>query len=67
MTDLKRQNKLVYSIADVTDLTGLGRSFVYEQIKAGSLIMRKAGRRSLIFDEDLRAWLAQLPKYSSDR
>jgi excisionase family DNA binding protein len=45
----------------VTKTTGLGRSFIYEEIKEGRLRIRKAGRRSLVFDDDLRAWLASLP------
>lgn len=53
--------KLAYSIEDVQELTGLGRSFLYEQIKAESLPIRKAGRRSLIFADDLKAWLSSLP------
>jgi excisionase family DNA binding protein len=53
--------RLAYSIADVAKITGVGRSFLYEEIKAGRLIVKKAGRRSLIFDADLKAWLAGLP------
>jgi excisionase family DNA binding protein len=53
--------RLAYSIQDVTKVTGLGRSYIYEEIKAGRLIIRKAGRRSLVFDDDLKAWLASLP------
>jgi excisionase family DNA binding protein len=61
-----RSPKLAYSISDVTKLTGVGRSFIYEQIKAGHLSIRKAGRRTLIFDADLKAWLAGLPEHRSD-
>lgn len=53
--------KLAHSIHDVTKLTGIGRSFIYEEIKAGRLLIRKAGRRTLIFDADLKAWLASMP------
>jgi excisionase family DNA binding protein len=53
--------RLAHSIADVTKIVGLGRSFIYEEIKAGHLRIRKAGRRSLIFEDDLRAWLQRLP------
>ena len=42
--------------------TGVGRSFIYAEIKAGRLIIRKAGRRSLVFDDDLKAWLGSLPE-----
>jgi excisionase family DNA binding protein len=60
------RQKLTHSIDDVTKLTGLGRSFIYEAIKAGNLLVRKAGRRTLIFDADLNAWLASLPAKRSD-
>jgi excisionase family DNA binding protein len=59
------QHRLVHSIADVTKIIGLGRSFVYEEIKEGRLRVRKAGRRSLIFDADLKAWLQALPEKSN--
>lgn len=55
------QPRLVHSIADVTKIIGLGRSFIYEEIKEGRLRVHKAGRRSLIFDADLKTWLAALP------
>ena len=57
----EQSHRLAHSIADVTKIIGLGRSFIYEQIKEGRLRVRKAGRRSLIFDDDLRAWLAAMP------
>jgi excisionase family DNA binding protein len=53
--------RLAHSISEVTKLTGVGRSFLYEEISAGRLVARKAGRRTLIFDADLNAWLASLP------
>jgi excisionase family DNA binding protein len=52
---------LAHSIADVVQATGVGRSFIYQEIKARRLVVKKAGRRSLIFDADLKAWLASLP------
>jgi excisionase family DNA binding protein len=56
--------RLAYSIADVTRITGVGRSLLYEEIKEGRLRIRKLGRRTLIFDADLRAWLEGLPEKS---
>ena len=55
----------VYSIADITKLVGLGRTFVYEQIKEGRLRVRKAGRRTLVLEVDLQAWLSALPNKAS--
>ena len=54
--------RLAYSIADLTQIAGVGRTFLYEEIKAGRLIVRKAGRRSLVLAEDAASWLASLPK-----
>lgn len=54
-------DKLAYSVGEVTELTGLGRSTVLLQIKAGGLRARKCGDRTLILAEDLRAWLEGLP------
>jgi excisionase family DNA binding protein len=42
---------------------GVGRSTVYAAINAGALKARKAGRRTLILDTDLQAWLDSLPLY----
>jgi hypothetical protein len=63
MVDMPEQNrKLAYSITELTQVAGVGRSFLYDEVKAGRLIVRKAGRRSLILAEDATAWLASLPK-----
>lgn len=56
-----RDRKLAHSVAEFAQLSGLGRSFLYEQIKAGALPVRKAGRRTLILHEDGQDWLANLP------
>jgi excisionase family DNA binding protein len=58
---LNRREQLAYSIQDVTKLTGLGRSYIYEEIRIGRLRIRKAGRRSLVIADDLKARLASLP------
>ncbi|TIT64340.1 MAG: helix-turn-helix domain-containing protein [Mesorhizobium sp.] len=41
---------------------GVGRSLLYEEIRAGRIEIRKAGRRTLIRREDAQAWLDALPK-----
>ena len=51
-------DKLAYGINEAVQATGLGRSFIYEAIKAGDLQTFKAGSRTLITIDNLRAWLA---------
>jgi excisionase family DNA binding protein len=51
-----------HSIAETCALTGLGRDTVYTAIRDGHLVARKLGRRTLITDDDLRQFLAGLPR-----
>lgn len=56
-----KDSKFAHSIAEFAQLSGLGRSFLYEQIKSGHLPVRKAGRRTLILRDEGLAWLTKLP------
>jgi hypothetical protein len=38
-----------------------GRTAVYREIKAGRLVLRKVGAKSLILMSDAEAWLRSLP------
>jgi hypothetical protein len=60
-----RIEKLAYSIQELSKLSGLGRTFLYDEIKAGRLIVSKAGRRSIVLHGDAANWLAGLPKLPS--
>jgi excisionase family DNA binding protein len=57
-----RPYRVAHSIAEVCAATGLGRDGVYNAINAGRLTARKFGRRTVILDHDLRAFLDALPK-----
>jgi len=52
--------KLAYSIAELPAIVSLGRSHIYEEIKAGRLRTVKAGRRTLVLADDLQTWLLSL-------
>ena len=54
-------SKQAHSIDWVCEDSDLGRTFIYSEIKAGRLIARKAGRRTIILDSDYRNYLAALP------
>jgi excisionase family DNA binding protein len=51
-----------HSIAETCALTGLGRDAVYGAIRDGRLVARKLGRRTVVTDDDLRQFLAELPR-----
>ena len=53
--------KFAYSVNEICTLAGLGRDSVYQAIRNGKLVARKYGKRTLVIDEDLRAFLRSLP------
>jgi excisionase family DNA binding protein len=54
-------SRLVYTIDELPNVTGLGRTRLYELINSGELPARKAGRRTLVLREDVEAFLRGLP------
>jgi excisionase family DNA binding protein len=56
------RRKAAHSIPEVCVYTGLGRDSVYAAIRTGKLIARKYGRRTVVLDNDMRAFLEALPK-----
>ena len=57
--------KIAYSIPEFLAACSLGRTFIYEEIKAGRLRAVKAGRRTLIEAAEARRWFAALQPSSS--
>ena len=49
--------KISYSIDEVTKATGLGRTSVYEEIRENRLRSFKVGKRRLVAEDDLKAWI----------
>ena len=56
-TDRAPANKLAYRIDEAGEVSGLGRSSIYELIGDGRLSSVKVGGRRLILHEDLEALL----------
>ena len=53
--------RYAYSIKQCLDIVPIGHTAIYDLIKRGKLRAVKNGRRTLILDQDLRAFLASLP------
>ena len=53
-----------FDIEAVCRRSNTGRSFVYEEIRAGRLIAKKFGRLTRVLRADYEAWLAAAPSIS---
>jgi excisionase family DNA binding protein len=53
--------KLAYTVPEACAVTGIGRTSLYEDIRAGRLTARKRGTSTLILMADLVAYLDNLP------
>jgi hypothetical protein len=55
------ERPLAHTIEDAARLSTICRTSVYAAIKSGELKTRKHGKRTLVLDRDLRAWLEAMP------
>lgn len=56
-----RQAKLAYTIDELAEASGVGRSKIYQEISEGRLKTRKLGKRRLTLHDDATVWLQALP------
>lgn len=59
--------RLALTVNEATKSIGLGKTRVYEEIAAGRLRARKAGKRTLILKSDLERFLENLPALGENR
>ncbi len=55
-------DKLVFSIPEVCEVSGSGKTKIYAEIRDGRLVARKMGDKTIILRRDLLAWLDALPR-----
>jgi hypothetical protein len=59
------REKLTHSIPDVCAAGNFGRTTAFGFIKTGALRAVKVGRRTIVLDEDFKAFLKSLPEATS--
>lgn len=55
---------LAFSINQVQEVSGLGRTKIYELLKSGDLPAKKMGKRTLVLASDLETFLSGLESYT---
>ena len=50
-------SRVAFSVSEVSEVTSLGRSSIYQEIQAGRLATFKVGSRTLIHADDLNRWI----------
>jgi hypothetical protein len=59
----RRARQRAMSLHVFCETYGIGRTKAYEEINAGRLKARKAGKRTIIAEDDAEAWLHLLPAF----
>jgi excisionase family DNA binding protein len=57
----RRARQRAMSIGEFCSNYGIGRTKVYEELRAGRLRARKIGKRTIITEDDAEDWLRRLP------
>lgn len=59
--------RLAYSVSEFCGMAGISASAFYREVRAGRIIVRKMGRKSVVTQTDAQTWLASLPVVSHKR
>jgi len=65
--EMQTNERLSYGLRQACEVTGLGRSKLYQEISEGRLLVFKVGSRTLIAADDLTAWLESYKCHASQR
>lgn len=55
-----------YKIKTAIEVSGIGRSRLYELMKAGKIAGRKEGRTTLVLADSLHAYVESLPSFAPE-
>jgi excisionase family DNA binding protein len=53
----------MYTVKEVAEALGVGRTTVWKALSEGNLSAVKLGHRTLVSADSLRSWIASLPRF----
>lgn len=53
------QSKIAWSLAEISEATGLSQGFLRNEVRRGNLLTKRFGRRVLVMDGELRRYLEE--------
>jgi excisionase family DNA binding protein len=60
------KHKLALSVAEASEMSNVCRSNIYLAVASGELRAKKRGTSTLILPDDLRAWIENLPDFTTE-
>jgi hypothetical protein len=57
METKEKAERIAWSLSDISDSTGLSLGFLRNEVRRGTLPIKKFGRRVLVLEKDLRNYL----------
>jgi len=61
MVTISPENRGALTVDEFCGWASIGRSKFYQEVKAGRIILRKVGRKTVITMSDAQSWLNSLP------
>jgi excisionase family DNA binding protein len=61
------KEKALYSIPEIIEMIGIGRTRLYQELNSGKLKAVKIGKRTCVTKASLEAWLSKLEGYFPEK
>ena len=59
----KQTGKLLFSVKEFCEMVGIGRTTLYQEVKAGRIKAKKMGRSTLIPKSELEGFIEEVPSF----
>lgn len=61
------KTRTLYSVLEILEITGIGRTKLYQELNSGRLLAVKIGKRTCVTEASLEMWLSNLDGYLPEK